>query len=291
MRNRPRIDTTPKQPAKDYASPSFPVRRQTPEAMADAVVPFLQAGGQPFIFQDFDGGFSADTAGVQLLAEQYIPTGFTGWIKRFACAPYCPPSLFDPWAGWPGNFEYFEPVPLRGLGPVRGSARAGLWKTPAGWESYVSIGTEIVPSWRWAITLFTGSAADWRARQAIPPFDPAVPASWVLAPNVAVPAVTYPNGLPGTAMPGVISDQRMQVLPDDAFATHWQVPGDHTIMLWAYWSQSLARLMTYAPSGPSFPFEALEIYPLLSSYGMIHGYMGISQSEAARENARFGWGG
>lgn len=289
MRQRPQIKPLPRSTrARDVSSPKQVAPPQTPQSQGDLLQPFLQSGGQPFILQNFSAG-SAETAGVQLLCEQFIPRGFTGWIKRLAVAPFMPPALYDPWAGWPANYEYFLPLVPQGLGASRGSARAGLWSTPFGWESYVSEGTEIVPSWRWQLTIWPGDLKSQRARKGIPPFSVTDPASWLYVPNVAVPASTYPGGIPGKSLPGVLGPQRAQILPGDGFVTHIMVPENSTLLLWAWWQQSSVSLRTASPNGPDL--LGTSFMPLGASFGMVHGYMQATDRAASNQNARFGWGG
>ena len=291
MRRRPAAKKMPRgAKALDLAQPRQAPPASTPQSQGDAISSFLVQGGQPFFRTDFSTSDPA-VAGVQLLGSQFVPRGFTAWIKRLAAAPYCPPALIDPWSGWPANFEAFEALPAFGLPFARGAARAGLWRTPFGWESYIYSGTEARPSWRWALTLIPGDIAAQRARLLVPPFDPTVPASWYLVPDIAVPASTYPQGLPGRAVPGYVASQRAQVLPDDGFVTHIQIPENNTVCLWAYWTQSSLALRDYAPTGIQLPWPGLEVRPLLASFGMLHGYMQATDRVSAQQNAAFGWGG
>lgn len=291
MRNRPKAQKPAQGRALDLATPRQLPPPATPQSQGDGIQSFLHAGGQPF-FLDGWPVTSAAQAGVQLLAEQFVPRGFTAWIKRLAVAPYCPPALFDPWAGWAANFEAFEELaPPLGLPFSRGAARSGLWRTPFGWESYIDSGTEARPSWRWALTMISGDIAAERVRLQIPPFDILDPTSWPLVPNIAVPAQTYPEGLPGRQVPGYLAHQRAQVLPEDSFTTHIMIPENNTVLLWAYWQQSTVALRTYAPGGVSIPFPALSVNPLGASFGMLHGYMQATDRPASLINNAHGWQG
>jgi len=261
--------------------------KTNPQETGDAIKAFVASGGMTtFFFDAGPPGFNPQPEGVQLLCTQYVPRGFTGWIKQLRVAPYAPAALTNPWQGWPGNWQDFEPVGAA-VSVYRATAANGLYTTPLGWESYFSLGTEVLAEWNWWLTLLPGPLAKQRPNAG--PFSITDPASWYLLENVAVPASVYPQGVPGRAPGGRLEPQRVQVLPGDPIVWHLQIPEDSTACLWASWRQSTVSVRTRSLMGSDL--VAVDVPPLLPSYGQMVGYMQATSSPATLDNARHGWGG
>ena len=293
MRNRPSIERRNSVPA----APQSPGGPPPPPDLGDVIEPFLVCGGATFFVQSEAAAFDPAPAGVQLVSHVYVPRGYVGFIKQLRVAPFMPAVLVDPWetagvvAGVGGDattsWHGFDAVPNS---PVRPGGRNGVWETPFGWESYFDAAScfEQPPQWTWQLRLMQGNAARNRAV-----FNILDPATWALIPNLAVPVAGYPNGIPGSAPGGAWGPQRMQVLQGDELDTHVVVPQDHTALLFVQWTQNEFQPQAVVQTDGAqelLPYGDL-VYPLLPSFGQLHGYMQAVDRMAANENARFGWGG
>lgn len=270
---------------------------------ANTVVPFLQCGGATY-FLAAEAGFDPRPDGVQLLVAMHVPRGKVAFVKEIRVAPFIPPELSDPW-----NTQGAAPDPPTDFVvnlwrfwtsdpalTVRAAGTHGVWTTPFGWESYF-FGEDLPPSWTWHLRLLPGN---WQevARRVTggAPFSPAVPASWYLQPNVAVPVPGGPYasaGMPGQAPSGFWPNQRMQILQSDKLTTHVLVPEDTSLLLFARWTQAEFSPESFhaAGEGSNQGFYGENVYPLLPSFGQLHGYVQAADREASRENARHGWQG
>jgi hypothetical protein len=266
--------------------------------LGDIIEPFLACGGATFFIVATElTPFDPRPAGVQLVAFMYVPQGWVGFVKEIRIAPFIPPVFADPWetAGVnpPGNTSWrnfsavLDPEP-------RAAGTHGVWTTPFGWESYfdITVVDAFPPEWRWHLRMVRGDITN-RSALNLPPFSIADATSWFLVPNVAVPASAYLGGIPGNQPGKTWGPQRMQVLQGDKLSTHVLIPGDHTICLFAEWRQQTFRPSATEPAGEG---ESSIIYgdatfPLLPSFGQLHGYLQAADREPSLENALFGWGG
>jgi hypothetical protein len=299
MRRRPASYEQPIGQPRDLASPNGPRPPTTPSTQADVIEPWLKGGGQTYYLT---GWATSETinqpeiSAVQLVAAQYIPKGRAGWVKRIMIAPCAPPVLVDPWRGWDGTANYFDPAAAAPYSQAqRAAAQAGLWETPMAWTSYFDAadGGANAPRWQWHLTTINGSLAVNRAAKGSPPFDVTDPTSWYLVPGPAVPVWTYRGALPGRGVNGDIGPQIIQQPPSNPLPCHILVPEDSTVCLWATWTQRpYSPILAFGANGPQdvFPTPPPPVYPLLPSVGSIAGYMQASTREASAENARFGWG-
>lgn len=284
MKRRPSTDREQRVRAGALHEPLRPAR---PEDLGDTIEPFLASGGLT-TFLDFpESGFDARSDGVQLIATQWVPEGRTAWIKQIRVAPYCPPELSAPWQGWPGTWQDFQAAGLAGI--VRAPAQTGVYTTPMGWESYFDGSTEVLPHWEWWLATIPTTLEVARANAGAGPFSVLDPKSWYLLPNIPVPASVYAGGFPGSAIPGFLKPQRMQVLQGDAINWHVNVPEKKTILLFAKWRQSTVEPRARNELGPVLVGPA--IAPLLPSFGQLVGYLQAASTGAAQENGLFGWGG
>lgn len=287
MKKKP-FGVTPGFPAPDaYQVPGQ--GKTNPQETGDAISAFVASGGAPFfIFAGGPPAFNAQLDGIQLLTSIHVPRGRTGWIKQIRVAPYCPAVLANPWQGWDGTWQDFAPTGAAS-DIYRATAQAGVYTTPMGWESYFDSGTEVLPQWRWWISLLPGSLGQVRAAAGAGAFSLADPKSWYLAESIPVPATVYPTGVPGRAPGGRFEPQRMQVLQGDQISWHLQIPEDNTACLWAQWQQSTVAVRSRNAQGPGE--VQLDVHPLLPSFGQLVGYTQATSSDAALDNARLGWGG
>ena len=285
----------------NLASPDAQRVPTTPGSQADAIEPFLIGGGQSYYFQGWAGGITVpriETAAVQLLAALFIPPGRGAFIKQIVACPGVSPQLADPWRGWPNHFNLREFGPVPRVDPIRTTAQAGLWETPLAWEGYRAETPQgddpIIPpqptQWTWSLTAISGSLDLQRLQNQTPAFDVTIPASWYAVRDIAVPARAYAAGLPGKMINGNVGPQRIQAHPRAPLNTHYYVPENTTIALWATWSQGLtAPVLAQGPNG------LIEItpaaFPLLPSIGSLSGYTQASSREASAINAAHGWGG
>lgn len=291
MRRQP--DTTQPEPT---GSPYLigPDRAPPPQWQADAITPFLVSGGATFYIVQEIPPFDPQPDGAQLICFVYVPKGAIAFLKEIRVAPFMPPELADPWEG-----RGAVPVPplanpnlwriFNGEPAVRAAGTHGVWQTPFGWESYFA-GGGTPPSWTWSLRIMAGDLAQQRNPA---PFNLGDATTWALQPNVAVPAAAYPGGLPGRQPSGFWASQRMQVLQGDKLSTHVMVPEHNTLCLFARWTQE-----AIAPESTAFAGEGTVIgeygppvFPLLPSFGQLHGYIQPAASAATMENARYGWEG
>lgn len=290
MRRRPQIrELEIGQPLEELG----PHRRPAATNRGDLIEPFLVSGGATF-FLDFDEAGDPEQAGAQLVASVFVPPGRIGFLKQLRVAPFIPPELSDPWntagarveapgqggaswRGWQG-----PPTP-------RAAGTHGVWSTPFGWESYFDA-EGFPPQWLWHLRLCDGDVT--RGRAAL--FNVADPLTWPFVQNVPVPLSAYPLGIPGRAPGNAWGPQRMQVIQGDELCTHVVVPPNTTLCLFVQWLQQ-----TFTPRADIFDGEGNTqvaygpaVYPLLPSFGQLHGYMqAADNTEASTENALYGWGG
>jgi hypothetical protein len=292
---------------RDLASPPSIKVPTTPATQGDAIEPWITSGGQTFYYSGWEfpddpplpGLEEPQYGAVQLLAHQYVPKGRAGWIKQIAVAPCAPPILVDPWRGWDATFNWFSndsPTPFQTQ--VRAPAQAGLWETPLAWEGYYAPipegGGFKRPLWQWSLSAIPGSLANYRASRNLPPFDVTNVNSWWLVPDIAVPDYVYRGGIPGVQLQGNLPPQRMQAMPSDPLLVHIQVPENHTICLWAKWTQFPYYFpRAYQPNGPINPWgnEIPPTFVLQPSIGRLVGYMQAASRDASAINASHGWQG
>ncbi|MGV1080705.1 MAG: hypothetical protein ACOYD1_12810 [Candidatus Nanopelagicales bacterium] len=262
-----------------------------PPWQGDIIEPFLVSGGATFfiVTNSPPTAFDPQPAGVQLVTSVYVPTGKVGFLKQLRVAPFMPTQLVDPWetsgvANAVTTWRDFDAAPG---GPVRPGGRNGVWETPFGWESYFDSQScgEQPPQWTWQLRLIKGNVA----KQVKQPFSLLDVATWFLRPDLAVPLSAYPNGIPGNAPDGIWGPQRMQVIQDDALVTHVLVPEDHSLCLFTQWTQN--QFQPISNDGETLTTYGPAVYPLLPSFGQLHGYMQAALRESSTENAKFGWGG
>jgi hypothetical protein len=287
MRRRPELERPKREIVRGARGPL------PPQDMGEQISAFLASGGATFFLLAAGPPlFDPRPAGVQLCSSMYVPRGRTGFVKEIRIAPFMPPELADPWTtvgGVPPGPTWRTWNAVTDFEP-RAAGTNGVWTTPFGWESYFDSGDvqAVPPHWTWQLRLIPGDIALQRRA-----FSLTDPTTWFLQPNVPVPQDVYAGGIPGNAPGQVWGAQRMQVSQGDKLNTHVLVPEDTTICLFAQWTQQLFTPRAVIPEGEGFTTAAAgpPIYPLLPSFGQLHGYVQAVDREAARENARYGWGG
>lgn len=274
--------------------------------------PFIFSGGAPY-FVGYDAqhvsGFDPISRGTQLLAHVYVAQGQMGFIKQLRVGPYKPSFIRDPWmtsgiGNTSASWYFLERTETIDPADNRLPQAYGPWEAPMGWENYWTDESEVRPSWRWSLRYIQGDIFKLRSQQTnIPPFDPTNPDSFFLVEDVPVPTDdAYPQGLPGDAPGPQFAAQRLQHLPNAPLETHLVVKPDTTILLFAQWEQHVLDPLTdadllatgynedlyvnYAPQSTKLQF------PLMPSYGQLHGYLQAisSTSNAALDNTELGWG-
>jgi hypothetical protein len=288
MRRRPEVARPTAAPVHGLGPPS----PRQPTQQGDIIEAFLVSGGQTFFL--VSGGFDPRPNGVQLVRALYVPKGRIGFVKQLRVAPFMPTVLVDPWEtkgiDGAGVTSWRD---ITNGGPVAPGGKNGVWETPFGWESYFDPGNvqSVPPQWSWLLRLLPGNIDELRAK--LPPFSFADPTSWFLLENIAVPIAGYPEGLPGAAPTGYFRPERMQVLQGDALVSHVVVPPDTTILLFVRWTQQLYQPRAFVSGGeaPTSVNYGDPVYPLLPSFGQLHGYVQAADRDTSAENAYFGWGG
>ena len=270
------------------------------------------------------------TAATQLVCSVYVPRGKIGFIKEVRVAPFIQPLLVDPWlttgangATWrefndAAGYATFEDL------PYRPAAQNGLWETPFAWESYVPFTASgggdrprapgDQPKWVWSIRFLQGGVDALRQQATnLPVSDPTYEVDgegnvtltgsagqFYLLPNVAVPtSLVYPGSvLPGTPCSPAFGPQKVQQLPSDPLQTHIIIPENTSACLFAQWTQpALSAIYARDASGLITMIEmptgddAIPIFPLLPSFGSLHGYMQSGVAPQSLANAQNGWGG
>jgi hypothetical protein len=281
---------------QDLIEPQPGLRGGPPNASteADTLEPFLVSGGITW-YPPIAEGFNPGPDGAQLVTYVFVPPGKVGFLKQLRCAPFKPAVLGDPWwtsgaAG--GAATWVEMDSSSAIGARRPGAQHGLWETPFGWESYVDFDEEpigVLPQWSWSLRMIKGNALQNRNPNNITPFTPTDPQTWYLYPNLAVPASTYAAGIPGDSPGPQWSEQRLQVLPDAPLQTHVMIPQNTTLCLFTRWTQQMVTPMARDVNGRIIVGSA--VFPLLPSFGQLHGYMQSLSTPASLANARHGWGG
>jgi hypothetical protein len=266
----------------------------------DIVNPFLVSGGQTYFIVDDDNNFDPRPDGVQMLCFAFVPKGYVGFVKELRVAPFCPPVFNDPWTtvGTPQNTiftswrDWDSPPPDLVPGP-RAVSTNSVWTTPFGWESYFGTGADdFPPRWRWHLRIIEGNITALRARA--PAFNPADPATWFLLESLPVPRAGYGSGIPGQPAGSQWGAQRMQVLQGDKLSSHVPVPPGHSVALFVEWTQRpIAPVSRYhTDEGDGRDTYGPATYPLLPSFGQLHGYMqAMGDTDTTTENGLFGWGG
>jgi hypothetical protein len=260
------------------------------------IEPFLVSGGASFYIDNVTPPFHPAVNGVQLVTSVYVPRGKLGFVKEIRVAPFMPPDLYDPWvtSGINNALTSWRAFDASVGVLERPGGFNGVWQTPFGWENYFDLTDEesLIPQWVWMLHFVRGDIA--LIRRNLPPFAVTDPASWYLVPNIAVPVAGYPSGIPGAAPSGAFGPQRMQVLQGDKLSTHVVVPEDTTVCLFTRWSQSLFQpkaITTDEETGETVVDYGDPLYPLLPSFGQLHGYMQAVSSEVSIDNSQLGWGG
>lgn len=273
--------------------PQPPPGPTPPNWEGDALEPFLVSGGATFFIRTAapPTPFDPAPAGVQLCCSVYIPRGKIGFLKQLRVAPFMPTQLVDPWetTGFLNEVATWRGFDASGAGPVRPGGRNGVWTTPFGWESYfdsLDCG-EQPPQWTWQLRLVKGDIKKTR-----PTFSLLDPATWYLVPDIAVPLDAYSSGIPGAAPSGFWGPQRMQVIQGDELDTHVIVPEDTTLCLFTQWTQEEFQPIALSVGIDTFAQPYGEpVFPLLPSFGQLHGYMQAATRDASYWNAVQGWGG
>lgn len=252
------------------------------------IEPFLVSGGETMF--RIAGGYEPRPEGVELVCSLYVPQGKVAFVKQIRVAPFLPTQLADPWTttgvAADGTSSWRDVNVGQGVAP---GGTNGVWTTPFGWESYHD-STHPAPHWEWLLR-FIGGDADVARRTAA--FSTGDPNSWYLVENIAVPLSAYPGGIPGAAPSGYFYPQRMQVIQGDALVSHVLVPSDTTLCLFTRWSQDLVQPKAFVQGAVAVtnPSYGPTVFPLLPSFGQLHGYLQAADRVASTENAEFGWGG
>lgn len=288
MRRRPTVE----RPNTVPAAAQLPPGQLPPNWAGDTLEPFLVSGGATFFIETNapPTPFQPAAAGVQLVCSVYVPFGKLGFLKQIRVAPFMPTELADPWetrgiiVDDVFSWRDFDSV---AAGPIRPGGTHGVWTTPFGWESYfdaIACG-EQPPQWTWQLRLVRGDINKDRAA-----FSLLDPATWYLVPNLAVPLLAYASGIPGAAPSGYWGPQRMQVLQGDALDTHVIVPENTTLCLFTQWTQNAFQPRANVDGVPRVTYGP-EVFPLLPSFGQLHGYVQANDRPCAQNNAMYGWGG
>jgi hypothetical protein len=280
-------------PADLRANPPDP--EQMPSASGDArgITPFLVSGGRiDWLLQFEPSLFDPRPLGAQLLCYAYIPRGMIGFLKQIRVAPFMPPVFADPVFNAPHRWRICDNRLLDE--PNRPVGQMGVWTTPFGWEAYYDSTLEdrlAPPRWYWHLRLVPGSVDEIRSnRRNVPAFDPSVPASWFLVPEIPVPLSTYSRGLPGSAPGQPWNKQRVQVIQADNLDLHVPIPEHTTICLFTTWNQELINAWERSAAG-IIQVSDRQYFPLLPSWGQMLGYsLPVDQVEAI-ELRRLGWQG
>lgn len=282
----------------------------TADEQGASIEPWLTANGQTRFIVEFEpNSFDPRASGIQLVCSQYVPPGRVGFIKQLWVCPFMPAVLVDPWETsgvqqFGGSWRNPNTVLSGGNSGLEYAAGTnGYWRTPFGWESYVADGGEgpaIVPKWRWVARVVKGNIEKLRrADGKTGVFDAQDESTWEWAEGIAVPhtATIYGGGLPGSPLGyGMAGPQKMQAPPEYPLTAHWMAPEDTTICLFAIWNQAeilpqgadANGAINYTEDGNG---NTLLVYPLLPSFGRMHGYMQASGRGSAEHNATSGWNG
>lgn len=262
----------------------------TADSLGDGIRPFLVSGGSPQFLVVFGEGFSFDPrpAGIQMVCSVYVPPGTVGFVKQIRIGPYCPPVLVDPWRTTgvqAGLGTWSAPLGPDGGNPAAGTN--GIWETPMGWQRYADPGEQF-PEWQWMLRVVKGNVI--AKYQNTPQFDVTDPTTWDYVP-FPVPRAAYAGtGVPGSPPGGgTWQPNTMQAIPGAPLETHAIVPENTTVMLFATWKQSRVTPRAEDFNGPIVYGDP--VYPLLPTYGQLHGYMQSDGAGASEVNARTGWGG
>lgn len=331
MRRYPTPGSVPRIPEGLIPQLGRPKPKITVQTQAALIEPFLVSGGQGYYdalnIDDDTNRVGAEVT--QLICSVYVPRGKIGFIKEVRVAPFIQPLLVDPWlttgangATWrefnnPAGFSDFEDQPFRP------AAQNGLWETPFGWESYVPFvatdgdrprAPDNAPRWVWSIRYLQGGVDQLRQQATnVPAGAPeyevdgegnvtltGTAGQFYLLPGVPVPtSLVYPGSvLPGTACSPAFGPQKVQQLPSDPLQTHILIPENTSACLFAQWTQpALNAIYARDASGLITMIEmgteddSIPIFPLLPSFGSLHGYMQSGVASQALANAQNGWGG
>lgn len=287
MRRRPQREAV--DPSK---APAPPVQRiddgqnpfNTPSWQGDAIRPWIVSGGEGRL--RFTEGFTPIAAGTQLVAHVWVPPGRVGFLKQLCVAPGIHPIFGDPFRGWDATWQAQYNLPAETDPAGAPAAQHGLWETPMAWEAYADV-DGAAPAWRWQLRTIAGKINP-------APFSLADPSTWFLQPDIAVPtSAAYPQGLPGGSPLVESGPNRFQILPNDQLALHVLIPAEHTLCLFAQWTQAPAVPIARDMNGDIIVTGSTEfqLYPLLGSVGRMAGYSQAADRGASQGNAMHGWGG
>lgn len=298
--------TWPQGPLGPQQLPGQGMPGVTADTQGASIEPWLTANGQTAFTVEFEPiSFDPRASGIQLVCSKYVPRGRVAFIKQLWVAPFIPPVLVDPWtttgvAAFGGTWRNPNTTVVNS-GFEYAAATGGFWTTPFGWESYVvDDDPNFAPRWRWIVRYVQGNIDELRrANGKSGIFNPADPLTWEWAEGIAVPrsSTIYGGGLPGAPLGyGLTSPQKMQVTPDAPLTAHWMAPEDTTVCLFALWDQGQILPQGADANGPinytqNQVGDDQLVYPLLPSFGRMHGYMQANGTAVAEQNAAAGWGG
>lgn len=257
---------------------------QSPTGQGDRIRPWLVSGGIT-TWVSLPYTLPAELDGVQLLCSHYVPEGVTGFIKQIKACPFKPSVL----RGSISN----QFVPGNGAASLGGNnpdSDDGFWRTPFGWEGYESpFPDSIAPTWRWHLRFVSGDIARIREGLNIPAFSFADPMSWYLVPNIPVPSLGYPEGIPGSTPGDGWGPQRIQRFGMEDGEVHIPVPSDTTVCVFAEWTQAPYVPIFQATDGAGTTTLPQMVFALSPSFGQLEGYTQPNNSPAAQAAARDGW--
>lgn len=257
---------------------------QAPTAQGDRIQPWLVSGGLTTWFS-LPYVEPAENAGVQLLASYFVPDGQTGFVKQIKACPFKPSVLHSS-----VNNQLVPGVSGLSLSGNNPDSDDGFWRTPFGWEGYLSpFPEEIGPTWRWQLRFISGDIARVREGLNIPPFSFADPLSWFLVPNLPVPASGYPEGIPGSSPGDGWGPQRIQRFGMEDGEVHIPVPSNTTVALFAEWTQEFYQPIFQATDGAGLTVLPQQVFALSPSFGQLEGYTQPNNSKITQAHALDGW--
>ena len=286
MRGRPKDeDFGPHRPVAVVPMRSgFKKGGQAPISQGDRVRPWLVSGGLA-TWQSLPYTIPAELDGVQLIASYYVPEGVTAFVKQIKACPFKPSVLHSS-----ASNQLVPGLTAMSLGGNHPDSDDGFWRTPFGWEGYESPEPDpVTPTWRWQLRLVAGDIARIREGLNIPPFSFVDPRSWYLVPNIPVPALGYPEGIPGSSAGDGWGPQRIQRFGMEDGEVHIPVSSDTTVCLFAEWTQLFYQPVFQATDGAGVTTLPQTVFALGPSFGQLEGYTQPNNSPAAQAAARTGW--